>query len=301
MLIFDRATGVALSRSRATHLRPLIVPWAVLLASMPCSVAHAQSDDSAIPTLSTVTVTATRGQLDPTAQPVSATIVDRQQIQATPAQSLDDVIRSVVGVNLPDFASYAQHPTADSISMRGLGGTRALVLRDGIPLNDPFFGYVQWSRVPLETIGRVEVVRGGYSSAWGNYAMGGVINIVSREPTTTQTALDAGYGSQDTWRANGYQAYALSPVVTLTGNANLWSTAGYNQVPPEMRAPLDIPTSFDSRSGELAALVHVDPSLGGFVRGAYYEGNQTLGSPLSTNWQRNVDFSAGVHKRFDSR
>lgn len=45
--------------------------------------------------------------------------------------------------------------------MRGLGGIRALVLLDGVPMNDPFFGYLQWSRVPLELVKQVEIVRGG--------------------------------------------------------------------------------------------------------------------------------------------
>ncbi len=270
------------------------------IAMAVATVAHAQLEaaDVALPS---VTVTASRGQLDPTLQPVSASVVGAQQIESTPAQALDDVLSTVPGLNLPDFASYAQHPTANSVSMRGLGGLRALVLRDGIPLNDPFFGYVQWSRVPLESIDRVEVVRGGYSSAWGNYAMGGVVNIVSREPAATQTIIHGGYGSQDTWRANGFQAIAVSPALTLLANANAWSTGGYNEVPPELRAPLDIPTSFESRSGELAAQLHVDASLGGFVRAAYYENDQTLGTPLSTNWQRNVDLSVGFHKRLDNR
>ena len=85
-------------------------------------------------------------------------------------------------VNVPQTASYQVHPTANSVSMRGLGGIRALVLLDGVPINDPFFGYVQWNRVPMESIQRVEIVRGGGSPLWGNYAMGGVINLLSRRP-----------------------------------------------------------------------------------------------------------------------
>ena len=88
---------------------------------------------------SSYVVTATRSDFASADQPLSATVVTGAQILETPAQSLDDVLRTVVGLNLPDYSSWAQHPTANTISMRGLGGyARALVLRDGVPLNDPF-------------------------------------------------------------------------------------------------------------------------------------------------------------------
>jgi outer membrane receptor protein involved in Fe transport len=112
-----------------------------------------------------VTVTANRSDLGATLQPFSASTLTAEQILATPAQSLDDVLRTVVGLNLPDYSSWSQHPTANLVSMRGLGGyARALVLRDGVPLNDPFFGYVQWNRVPMETVARVDVIRGAFAS-----------------------------------------------------------------------------------------------------------------------------------------
>ena len=113
---------------------------------------------------------------------MSVTVVPKEQILETPAQSLDDVLRTTVGINLPLITSYQIHPTGNSFSMRGLGGIRGLVMVDGVPINDPFFGYVQWSRVPMENIERVEVVRGASASMWGNYAMGGVVNIITRKP-----------------------------------------------------------------------------------------------------------------------
>ena len=46
------------------------------------------------------------------------------------------MLRTVPSLNLPDLASYQVHPTANSVSMRGLGGQRALVMQDGVPIND---------------------------------------------------------------------------------------------------------------------------------------------------------------------
>ncbi|HUL96279.1 MAG TPA: TonB-dependent receptor plug domain-containing protein, partial [Usitatibacter sp.] len=163
---------------------------------------------------------------------MSASVVTSGQLQATPAQSLDDVLRTTAGVNTPDYSSWAQHPTANLISMRGLGGyARALVLRDGVPLNDPFFGYVQWNRVPLETVDHVEVIRGAYASVWGNYAMGGVVNIVSKQPTQTDATLDAAYGSRDTSRVNVNGSWVKPDTVRIDANVSQWRTDGYNEVP----------------------------------------------------------------------
>ena len=132
-----------------------------------------------------VVVSATRLERTLADQPMSVTVVPKEQIQETPAQSLDDVLRTTVGINVPLIASYQIHPTGNSFSMRGLGGIRGLVMLDGVPINDPFFGYVQWNRVPMENIDRVEVVRGAAASVWGNYAMGGVVNIITRKPDKT--------------------------------------------------------------------------------------------------------------------
>lgn len=251
----------------------------------------------------TVTVTATRSDLGAAEQPIAASVVNRSEIERTPAQSLDDVLRTVTGLNVQDNASYQTHPTANGVSMRGLGGTRALVLRDGIPLNDPFFGYVQWNRVPMETVDHVEVLRGGASSLWGNFAMGGVVNIFSREPDATTAEFSGGYGSQNTRRANGYGAWAPSDRFGLSANVNDWRTDGYNQVPEDQRAPLDVPTSFSAQNVELTGKGKLTDSTTAFARFGYHENDQTLGTPLSTNHQRNADYSGGVTQRLpdDSR
>ena len=74
----------------------------------------------------------------------------------------------------------------------------ALVLLDGIPLNDLFFGSIQWNRVPLETVSQIEIVRGGDATLWGNYAMGGVVNIITQSPTKNELIIQGGGGSYGT-------------------------------------------------------------------------------------------------------
>ncbi len=98
----------------------------------------------------------------------------------------DDVLRLVPTFSLfRRTSSLAAHPTTQGVSLRGIGPSgvsRTLVMIDGVPFNDPFGGWVYWTRVPLDNVDRVEVVDGTSSSVYGNYAMGGVINVVSARP-----------------------------------------------------------------------------------------------------------------------
>lgn len=275
-----------------------------------CGKVHAQEIPSAKPSeaakkntdpAAEIIVTATRSERSIRDVPQSVSVVDSEQIRDTPAQSLDDILRRVPGVNVPITASYQAHPTADSVSMRGLGRdvSRALVMVDGIPLNDPFFGYVQWNRVPMENIDRVEVVRGGGAPLWGNYAMGGVINIISREPETRQAILDGGGGSYGTYRASGYGAYFPTDNMTLNMSAVFNGTDGFMPTPAHARRPIDRPTSFDARNIQLSDVFK--PSGDVIVHGQfnYHENDQRLGTALSTNTQQTFTYSGDVRKFFD--
>ena len=75
--------------------------------------------------------------------------------------------------------SHTLHPTGQSVSMRGLGRGRTLVLTDGVPLNDPFGGWIHWNKVPLNEIVRAEIVRGATSNLYGSLAMAGVIQYLT--------------------------------------------------------------------------------------------------------------------------
>jgi len=64
-----------------------------------------------------------------------------------------------------------------------------MILWDGIPLNDPFGGWVYWTRVAPEDLNIVEVSRGGSTSVFGNLVMGGVISLTSRPESPTGAGL----------------------------------------------------------------------------------------------------------------
>lgn len=275
----------------------------VLLATCASlALASAARAEDAADTSSTevgeVVVTATRDARLLRDAPASVSLVGAARIAETPAKSLDDILRRVPSIDLPGAASYQAHPTADSVSMRGLGGIRALVLLDGVPINDPFFGYVQWSRVPLEAIDRIEVVRGGGAALWGNYAMGGVINILTTAPGRDELVLEGAGGSYGTYRANAYAAWVASDRLSLGLDLGTSHTDGFNQSPPAERTAVTVPTSFTAYNAAATAGLNLSPRLSGHARIGYHDNDQTLNSRLSTNSQRAWTYEADVTRTF---
>jgi outer membrane cobalamin receptor len=138
-------------------------------------------------TLETLVVTPSRSDQPLGDVSASVEVIDRAAINGSPAVAADDILRQMPTFSLFTRASsLSSHPTSQGVSLRGIGPSgvsRTLVLADGIPENDPFGGWVYWTRIPLVSVDHVEVVDGPSSSLYGNYAMGGVINIITTPPT----------------------------------------------------------------------------------------------------------------------
>ena len=139
-------------------------------------------------------VTATRSEQRIADVPASVNLLTNEQIQQSPAVVADDVLRQIPTFSLfRRTSSIAANPTAQGVSLRGIGPSgvsRTLVMLDDIPFNDPFGGWVYWTRVPMMNAERIEVIDGATSSLYGNYAMGGVINIVTNRPAP-QTVISS--------------------------------------------------------------------------------------------------------------
>ena len=245
----------------------------------------------------TIVITGTRTPGSLADFPGSASVVTASDIQQTPAKSLDEILRAVPSLTLPAMTSTQIFPNLNTVSLRGLGAGRALALLDGIPLNDPFFGYVQWNLVPLAEVQRVEVVRGAGAALWGNYAMGGVVNIITRVPQEPQFTLDAAGGSYGTMRVNGNAAVKLSDHFMLGLDAATLRSDGYDAVSAAFHTPLTVPNRFRADNLEARLQFEIDPSLSGSVRAGYHDTAQTLHTPLNQNGQRKWDFAGNLTKR----
>ena len=223
---------------------------------------------------------------------MSVTVVPRETIENAPSRTLDDALRNVVGLNLPLGSSNTIQPTTNHVSMRGLGGDRALVLLDGVPLNDAVNGYVPWNKAPLGTVERVEVVRGSAASLFGNYAMGGTVSIFSRPLDGSRVEADASYGTFDTKRLSASVTESLGGGWNAGVFLDTEDTDGYTRAIPEERGTIDVPSW--SRSVNLQVKAEAKGSSGSrfFVKGNVLDHDLSQGTRLANTHRRMYDASA---------
>jgi outer membrane receptor protein involved in Fe transport len=244
-----------------------------------------------------VTATRTEASLDETA--ASVAVLSERDVETTAALRLDDALRQTVGFSLFRRAgSRAANPTTQGVSLRGTGASgasRAVVLADGVPLNDPFGGWVYWDRVPRAEVASVEVLRGGASALYGNGALGGVVNVFTRRPTANALTLETSYGNERTPDATLYATTVRGAWAASLG-AEIFSTGGYVTVDGASRGRVDAPAS--SRDSVFDLLVERSFANGGsaFVRGNLFGESRANGTPLQANRTHARQLSAG----FDS-
>ena len=175
--------------------------------------------------------------------PSSVVVVDRSMLDSSGTQTLDDRLRGVPGFSLfRRSGSKTANPTTQGASLRGVGASgasRAVVLKDGVPLNDPFGSWVYWGRVPSESISEVEIIRGPASDLYGTAAVGGVISVRTREIDAAPFAsIDLSYGSQQTPFGSGFSSGRWGKWGGSLAGEYL-KTDGYIPVAPEQRGAVD--------------------------------------------------------------
>ncbi|HET7101575.1 MAG TPA: TonB-dependent receptor [Terriglobia bacterium] len=237
-------------------------------------------------TVEQVTVTATRMQTPLGQSTADVRVLTQHEIAATPALTLDGVLQQVPGFTLfRRTGSRVANPTAQGVSLRGVGASgasRALVLVDGIPLNDPFGGWVYWDRVPREAVGRMEVVRGGVSDLYGSHAMGGVINILTRKSTTSEFALDGSYGNENTPNGSFWSSIHHGPW-TLNFDGEAFNTDGYILVNQQDRGTVDTPANSEHEVGDATLERKFGVNGRVFARTTYFRETRANGTPLTYN------------------
>ena len=93
------------------------------------------------------------------------------------------------------------------------------------------------NRAPKENVERVEIVGGGGGSLWGTYALGGVVNIITRRPERNRFSADAGYGTYGTYRVDLYGTPVFTNPLKISLSYNRYATDGFNQVAPGSATP----------------------------------------------------------------
>ena len=243
-----------------------------------------------------VTVTAARVETRLGETAASVAVLARAELTATAAATLDDTLRQVAGFSLFRRAgSRTANPTTQGVSLRGVGASgasRAVVLADGVPLNDPFGGWVYWGRVPRESVAGVEVLRGGASALYGGGALGGVVQLRTRTAQAPAVSLALAYGNQQTPDASLFVGGTRGRWGARLG-AELFKTDGYVLVDERERGLVDTPAGARHATIDLTLERKFDDSSRLFVRGALFGEARANGTPLQINRTHIHSLSAG--------
>ena len=161
---------------RAPAFRPLALAIAVSLTAF---AGAALAEDQAMPT---VNVLGARFATDPALAPIGATVITADDIRRAGATDVNQAIRKIGGV----YGRQSLDGSADfALDLRGFGansGQNLVVMLDGVRLNENDLGGAVLATIPVETIERIEIIRGGASVLFGEGASGGVIQIVTKRP-----------------------------------------------------------------------------------------------------------------------
>ena len=191
-------------------------------------------------------------------------------------------------------------PTGHQTKMRGLGNAKVLVLLDGVPVHDPFYLTTQWFKLPLSRIERIEVVRGGGSSLWGNMAVAGVINVITKRVSESGSELSASGGY---WGSHS-EAITLDHVVNERLSVRLSADrlqSNGNQVTPTehlWRFPQKNPTDARDSNVQLTTQLNMDSGLSAWLRLGYHVQDQDISYLFGNNLQRSPDAAAGLTQLF---
>ena len=171
----------------------------MLVAGVPC-MGGVDAAEMPVYSLDEVVVTATRTMKEIQEVPSSISVITAKDMEKKNIHTVRDAIGQMPGLHID------RQGDSSEISLRGFDTTNILVLVDGVQMNSTYNSRVNLNEIPVDNIERVEVLRGAASSIYGGHAVGGVVNITTKEAKkegTTATA-NLSYGSHDTWKKSVY-------------------------------------------------------------------------------------------------
>jgi outer membrane receptor protein involved in Fe transport len=230
--------------------------------------------------------------------PGSAVALSSEDIAANASLTLDDVLRQVPGFSLfRRSSSRVANPTTQGVSLRGLGASgpsRALVLEDGVPLVDPFGGWVFWDEVPRAELSSVEVFRGGESNLYGSDALGGVIQMLTRVPTGPAFSIDTSYGTENTPDLSAWGGTKISRWDFESG-VDMSRTEGYTLLPPSERGLVDIDANSRHATVDAGIGYQISDTGRAFLRGTFFDESRNNGTPVQKNSTGTAVGTAGIN------
>jgi len=242
-------------------------------------------------------VTATRTEQPLKEVPGRVAVITRQELKDMPVQTVDEALSYISGAHVERPSGIFSFKSV--VSLRGLGNEqgRTLVLIDGVPQNTSDMGDVNWNRINLEDVKRIEILKGPAASIYGNNAMGGVINIITEKPTKRLSgSASTSYGTYDDWKmravAAGRTSESLNNALYARVSALYHNSPGYMATPSDEQTPWSVDSFI--REKTINAKAGWDISEGNNLEFQYTKDNQKAGE--------GTEYFAydGVHRGYDT-
>ncbi len=218
--------------------------------------------------------------LPPGTPAYGSVVIDRERLGNSASGLLENVLGDVAGFQqFRRSDSRSANPSAQGATLRALGGnasSRTLMLLDGVPLADPFFGYIPFNALVPDRLSVVRITRGGGSGAFGAGAVAGTIELASADRNDLPLLSAGGFfGSKDSSQLSA----SLSPnvgdgFVSLSGR---WDQSeGFLTTPQSQRVAATAPAAYDSWSTNLRAVAPLSSTVELQARILVFRDNRTL-------------------------
>jgi outer membrane receptor protein involved in Fe transport len=278
------------------RLRDVMKVKYLLLASFALPGAPALAQDAQAPTSQQIVVTGRGLDQTPATPAYDTQEIGREDIVSTASGRLEDALENVAGFQqFRRSDSRSSNPSAQGVTLRALGGnatSRALVLLDGVPMTDPFFGYVPLSAIAPERLENIRVTRGGGSGPFGSGALAGVIDLDSAD------APDLGLFSGSAMIDQRGETELSGSVAPEIGDgyavaSGRWDRGkGFFTTPEAQRVPATVRAKYDSWSASARLVEPIGDDLTLQLRGLAFEDNRVLRYAGATTGMEGQDVSA---------